>query len=136
MGPSSLGIGPHQHGEEACVVQLAGHNHERLVGIISMKASEWAQRTDNDSVARRAGGRRRHNAVRQTIATVRRFDVLRLSMAMGFRHGSQAEIARQLGVSQATITRDVRQVLREIASKCPTCGAPVGPARARPGQHR
>jgi hypothetical protein len=36
-------------------------------------------------------------------------------------HGAQAYIARELGVSEATISRDVKQIYGPVAATCPTC---------------
>lgn len=60
---------------------------------------------------RRAGGRRRYNLKRQDEARTRRDEVSRLLDLYGSkRRGTRARIARELGVSRATVTRDVRAV--------------------------
>lgn len=68
-----------------------------------------------DQVCRRAGGRRKYNALRQMDAQLRRAEVARLLIDEGFhlRHrGAQARVARRLHVSEATISRDVRAIFR------------------------
>jgi DNA invertase Pin-like site-specific DNA recombinase len=58
---------------------------------------------------KRAGGRRRYNERRQEEARARRDEVSRLLDLYGERRrGTLAKIAREMGVSRATITRDVR----------------------------
>lgn len=88
-------------------------------------STSWSQRTDPDIVARRAGGRRRYNAVRQLLATFRRAKVARL---LRFDL-TRAEIARRLNVHPSTISRDVSRLLRDGSVKrCQHCGRPVGEA--------
>ena len=60
-----------------------------------------------DEVCRRAGGRRRYNAERQRGAEKRRAEVARLLVKYGrHKRGTRARIARELGVSEATVSRD------------------------------
>jgi DNA invertase Pin-like site-specific DNA recombinase len=64
---------------------------------------------------RRAGGRRRYNQRRQDAERARHKEVSRLLDLYGEgKRGTRARIARELGVSRATVTRDVRalQTLR------------------------
>jgi transposase len=74
-------------------------------------ARNWCIANEIEAI-KRAAGRRRYNAVRQFRAAYRRRKVAELLMGTGLKHGCQAEVARQLGVSEATISRDVRR-LRE-----------------------
>ena len=67
----------------------------------------WTDPTSNSEAARRAGGRRRYNAMRQTRALARLEQVLNLKRA-GW---SQRQIARALGVHPSTICRDLRHFL-------------------------
>ncbi len=61
-----------------------------------------------NEVCRRAGGRRRYNLQRQLEARERRKEVGRLLDLYGNSiRGTQARIARELGVSEATISRDI-----------------------------
>ena len=58
---------------------------------------------------RRAGGRRRYNRQRHAAAAARRREVERLLNLYGHKtRGVQARIARELGVSEATVSRDAR----------------------------
>ena len=59
---------------------------------------------------RRAGGRRRYHARRRREAEERRARVAELVMQWGWVQGTQARIARELGVSEATISRDMRKI--------------------------
>lgn len=64
-----------------------------------------------EQIFRRAQGRRRYNNERQEAARERRDEVARLLDLYGpKRRGVRARIARELGVSRATVTRDVRVV--------------------------
>ena len=73
----------------------------------------WSAPTDPETVARRASGRRRYNAWRQNMALYRRAQVAALLNYYGWlpRAGVQRTIAAHLGVSEATISRDVRAIL-------------------------
>jgi DNA-binding NarL/FixJ family response regulator len=59
---------------------------------------------------RRAGGRRRYHARRRREAEERRARVAELVIRWGWVQGTQARIARELGVSEATISRDMRRI--------------------------
>ena len=75
-----------------------------------MRATNWSQRTDPEKVAKRAAGRTHYNRVRQSHAFQRLREVVRLQGLFGFGHGTQAEIARHLGVSRSTICRDFKKI--------------------------
>jgi hypothetical protein len=79
-----------------------------------MYATNWSSPTDTDTVYRRASGRRHYNAVRAFRAEARRSKLVGLLRALGGLtvRGTQARAARELGVSSATITRDVHELLR------------------------
>lgn len=65
-----------------------------------------------EQVCKRAGGRRRYNRQRQVAAEQRRAQVRELLARYGRKgRGTQARIARELGVSEATVSRDVRDIL-------------------------
>ena len=81
----------------------------------------WSARVSDSLAQRRAGGRRRYNAVRRVNAECRKNEVARLLRCLGLGRGSRAEIARRLGVSRATVTRDVQALFAE-ATFCAACG--------------
>jgi DNA-binding NarL/FixJ family response regulator len=89
---------------------------------VEISRQAWAQPTSDTAAWARAGGRRRHNAIRQMRAELRRAEVVRLLGTLGWRHGTQAMIARRLGVSEATISRDVTAVFGYRPRRCPLCG--------------
>ncbi|QDU25896.1 hypothetical protein ETAA8_09680 [Anatilimnocola aggregata] len=78
-----------------------------------MALAEWTDSISNDEARRRAGGRRRYNALRQFQADHRQMLVAKMIQASGFRRGVQSEIARKLGVDRATISRDVKELRTE-----------------------
>jgi hypothetical protein len=84
----------------------------------------WSAPTSTDEAHARAAGRRRYNGVRQAQAQLRRALVLHLVIDYGGLHrGVQAKIARDLGVSEATISRDLRGILAPTKrARCPLCG--------------
>jgi len=76
---------------------------------VALSAREsWGAATGWDEVCRRAAGRRHHNAHRRTLQLYRRMLVSHLILRYGYYRGIQVRIARELGVSEATISRDVR----------------------------
>jgi len=89
---------------------------------VDISRQAWTQPTSDAAAWARAGGRRRHNATRRARAELRRVEVARLLGTLGLRHGSQAVIARRLGVSEATISRDVTAVFAYRPRRCPCCG--------------
>jgi hypothetical protein len=97
---------------------------------VSNKRSGWSEPTSDDEAHRRAAGRRHYNSVRRFRATCRRMQVARLLCVQGAltAHGTQVRLARQLGVSRATICRDVARPLRE-SYPCPHGGALLTPPR-------
>ncbi len=68
----------------------------------------WAEYTPFDQACHRAGGRRLYNSGRSLKAALRRQRVVELLMIYDFARGSQAAIARRLGVHRSTVCRDVR----------------------------
>jgi len=86
---------------------------------------DWHAETDTETINRRAGGRRRYNAWRGFKRAHRHRLVVQLLRQYGMlKHGVNARIARELGVSKSTITRDVQALLDSFA-RCPCCGYPV-----------
>lgn len=86
-------------------------------------SNNWSAFTTPEIVARRAGGRRRYNALRRDLAWIRRYKVSEL-MIKGVK---QSDMARQLGVSPATISRDVWANYRLMCKggTCLVCGANI-----------
>jgi hypothetical protein len=82
-----------------------------------------------EAVCRRAGGRRRYNAGRKFLRNVRRAQVFLRLLSAGLWDdppqplpcGFQAALAQMLGVSPATISRDVR-ALRSPGYRMPKLG--------------
>jgi hypothetical protein len=90
---------------------------------VEISKQAWSHPTSDATAWARAGGRRRHNATRQARAQLRRAEVARLLGTLGWRHGTQAVIARRLGVSEATISRDLTALFRgSRPRRCPLCG--------------
>ncbi|MBW4639789.1 MAG: hypothetical protein KME05_16445 [Gloeocapsa sp. UFS-A4-WI-NPMV-4B04] len=85
------------------------------------KVLNWSASTDIHTVCRRAGGRRSYNAHRQFQASWRRVQVVSFLRQWGFKHGVQRQIASALGVSEATISRDLA-VLNAQSGPCQSCG--------------
>src|SRR5262249_18500878 len=87
----------------------------------------WGSPTTWDEVCRRAAGRRHYHAMRRLWRDLRRRKVVKLLARHGLGHGVRARVARELGVSEATVSRDVRAILTSHAP-CPCCGrlAPRG----------
>jgi transcriptional antiterminator len=83
-----------------------------------MRPNEWATWGPDTIVHRRAGGRRRHNAQRRMRAeTRRRLLVARLPWTLELPRGLAAQLARELNVSPATISRDLRRVSRPLSDE-------------------
>jgi DNA invertase Pin-like site-specific DNA recombinase len=73
--------------------------------------SNGAAKLTAEQIFKRAGGRRRYNLERQRAAEARLKEVERLLALYGaWRRGVRARIARELGVSRATVTRDVQVI--------------------------
>jgi AraC-like DNA-binding protein len=89
---------------------------------VEISRQAWAQLTSDAEAHARAAGRRHHNATHQARAQLRRAEVARLLGTLELRHGTQAMIARCLGVSEATISRDVTAVFGYRPRRCPCCG--------------
>jgi hypothetical protein len=90
----------------------------------------WGAPTSWDEVCRRAAGRARYHALRRFQRQERRLLVVELLRRYGLVHGVQARISRELGVSEATVSRDVAALLKDRAA-CPCCGTVVPKERIR-----
>lgn len=89
----------------------------------------WSAPTSWDEVCKRASGRRHYNAIRQFRAVFRRRKVARLWLAYGGEWGCQRRIAEELGVSEATISRDLDTLRKQARERdrCPFCGRRLMP---------
>ena len=80
-----------------------------------MNRYEWGSGTDGGTVKRRAGGRRRYNAMRRRQAEARRLAIARwLCQQPGagfFSRGLPAALAPAFGVHPTTIWRDLQYIL-------------------------
>jgi hypothetical protein len=83
--------------------------------------SSWTAPLPTAQAYRRAGGRRHLNAKRRIDMLTRRLKVVELAKQYGLGPGVRARIARELRVSERSISRDFR-VLFGPAGHCPTCG--------------
>lgn len=78
-------------------------------------STKWSTPTDFETVCRRAAGRRRYHAKRQAEARKRFKIVLAVTFPPeGHKRGTQAQLARELGVSRSTISRDVAKWKRTL----------------------
>ena len=78
-------------------------------------ARSWGPPVDRETAHRRAAGRRRYNAWRQSMAVWRRSQVAYLIRLWGdpiMTPGVQRRIAAYLHVSEATVSRDVAWLRR------------------------
>lgn len=75
-----------------------------------MPNTTWTNATSQQRAYRRAGGRRRYNATRQFMATVRLGMLVKIIKELDFCWGWQSEAARRLGVNRSTICRDHRKL--------------------------
>lgn len=87
-------------------------------------SKNWSDHIPTGEAHRRASGRRAYNAQRQREAWARRVEVAKRLKETGLQRGARAQIARELGVSEATVSRDVAAML-PIAMECPCCGSIV-----------
>jgi hypothetical protein len=90
-------------GEPAEVTHLCVSNQTWKDGEMA-----WSDPVSDELASQRAGGRRRYHALRRDRATVRRGRLAQLLRVYGWTRGIQARIARELGCSQATISRDAK----------------------------
>jgi hypothetical protein len=90
------------------------------VAATKVRNSWWTQRTDWDTVCRRARGRANFNARRRLAARLRQREVLVLLARWGWKYGVQSLIVAHLGVHKSTISRDLA-TLMPLTKECPTC---------------
>src|SRR3984957_16966277 len=85
----------------------------------------WSRLVSHDEAARRAAGRRHLNAMRRFEADRRRGEVSRLVEERGGpAHGIRTAIAKELGVSRSTISRDIRALYSEQREPPPAPSRP------------
>lgn len=80
-----------------------------------MRATNWSAATSDRAAALRAGGRRRYNAERRATRDHRRALLVQLVLryrGWGFAYRNGAALAAHLGVSRATICRDLAALMR------------------------
>ena len=93
--------------------------------------TEWSDWTSDDEAYRRAGGRRAYNAWRQSMALYRRMRLMEIAarnqLNLWSRNGAQKALARALGVSPSTVSRDIKAILAEYrpGKPCPLCRCEV-----------
>lgn len=97
-----------------------------FIGPISilMDRVAWSELTDAEIVARRAGGRRRYNTVRQFRRDLRWRALLERCpslLALVSHTGMQQRLAAELGVHPSTMAREVKASLLSYRP-CPLCG--------------
>ena len=80
------------------------------------RVTGWSFLAGDDAMARRAGGRRHHNAVRRLNAERRRWAVMADWCRLGgiLNRGVQSRLADKYGVHKSTICRDIKTALREM----------------------
>ena len=96
--------------------------------VVLEMSNNWSAPTSWDEVCRRKAGRDRYNSIRRVQRAERRFRVLELLARYGMDRGVQARIARELGVSRVTTSRDVNALLFDY-TPCPRCGSIVSKDR-------
>jgi hypothetical protein len=93
--------------------------------------SEWSEWTSDKEAYRRAGGRRAHNAWRQSMALYRQMRLMEIiarnRVDLWSRNGAQKRLARALGVSKSTISRDIKAIFSEyqLGKPCSLCRCEV-----------
>lgn len=77
-----------------------------------MNRSDWSKPISTDAAYRRAGGRARYNMQRGDASFTRRQGLARMLGGYAPTRGELASVARRLGVSKATASRDVARLKR------------------------
>jgi hypothetical protein len=73
--------------------------------------SQWNAPTDFGTVCRRAGGRKRYNAMRKAAKQWRRIQIISMTAGMNRRKwGLRKRLAAELGVSVRTISEDFKAI--------------------------
>jgi predicted DNA-binding transcriptional regulator YafY len=79
-----------------------------------MNREAWRQRTDPETVNKRAAGRRKFNRARQQAQQARRLQV-RQALALGYEVWTLDALAAKFGVSMATVCRDLAALGVDLA---------------------
>ena len=84
--------------------------------MCNVGGSEWQRQIDWNAVCRRAGGRRRYNAMRRRKADARRVAIAEVLDGLGLvalfaRRGLSVRLAAALGVHRTTVWRDLQRIL-------------------------
>src|SRR5437762_8812581 len=77
-----------------------------------MNRADWRKPISDEAARRRAGGRARYNMQREIVAMRRREGLLKMLGGYAPTRGELASVARRLGVSKATASRDVASLRR------------------------
>ena len=77
---------------------------------LDLRTTTWGSCSE-EQAHRRAGGRRRHNAIRRLHAELRRVELVALVKQDGLGYGAQSRYARLLGVHRSTVSRDLEILL-------------------------
>jgi len=105
-----------------------GPRQRRPGGRSAIGSGRLVRARANDPI-RAAGGRRRINAQRQMRARLRQADICRWLVATETSllvPGVQRALADRFGVSEATMSRDLRAIFgtpSQALHKCPICGS-------------
>jgi hypothetical protein len=92
-----------------------------------MRGVNWSAPTTPAIVARRAGGRRKYNALRKLRAELRRRGLVAALHATGqslMARGTAGWWARRAGIADTTARRDLAALLAQLRAgrPCPICG--------------
>jgi hypothetical protein len=91
-------------------------------------SNRWTITTNRAEVCRRAAGRRRYHAQRRFERDCRRALVARMLRSRGrLERGDQARLAQELGVSEATVSRDVAAIFAGTGTTRSLRRLPVAP---------
>jgi hypothetical protein len=82
----------------------------------------WDSYASDSAAARRAGGRRHYNSIRNLQRVFRRLEVIQLAGRYGgfTEYGIQARIARALGVNRSTACRDINAIIDWMNGRRPS----------------
>lgn len=94
-------------------VTKSGNKYATMLKV--KMSTNWTEQTNFDLVCKRASGRRRYNAKRRAEARERyKLVIEAIRPPDGRKRGSQAQLARALGVHRSTVCRDVKKWKRML----------------------